>query len=1273
MPRPAAPILLALTCATLLRAQEPPQNLPEHVTAEPLAPRAAVDSPRFVRHDPADSGLVFQNLLRPENVLPYVYNGAGVTVGDYDGDGRCDVYLISQDGPNRLFRQVAPFRFEDVTEELGVEGGTAWGSGASFVDYDGDGDLDLYVANTEQSNLLYRNDGDRFTECAAEVGLDLVGACTMPAFADFDNDGDLDLYQVRNRVLGPDVFRPLLNRMTLPPDIQKTTKELAPQIPGLRRNPDGTWIIPDDLDGHLIPLMGRVFFGGQSDLLLRNDGGRFTDVTALAGIDDRSMGLSATWWDYDDDGWLDLFVANDLESPDALYHNERDGTFRLVTAETLPHLAYFGMGSDFADVDMDGRFDLVVADMAMRTHYKSKMLMGDMGDRGWFLQFGRPPQIMRNALFLNTGTGRFLECAQLSHVAKTDWTWAMKFGDLDCDGWPDLFVTNGVPRFDNDPDLNPRFRQLFNEGRLKEAIELAANVPPVPERNVALRNLGTTPGTPPDFVNMASVWGLDDEGVSQGASYADFDGDGDLDLIVNDMNAPAALYENRVDQGNQVAVLRLRGRGANTHGLGARISARAGALRLERLLTLPGGYLSTDEPQVFLGLGGHPRIDHLEIRWPGGGTTTLEDLPAGFRYVVSEASATIPESDIDARIPRSHAFEEVRDAVGLAPGSDNAEAWFDDFAAQPLVPHQHSQLGPGLALGDVDGDGHPEVWVGGSRGSSGILQRAEADGYMAIAGPWSDDAGSEDLGASFLDADGDGDLDLFVVSGSVEAPAGDAAYADRLYLNDGTGSFTHAGDDVLPGFRDSGGVVAACDFDHDGDVDLFAGGRVVPGRYPESPFSRLYRNEGGRFVDVTAEVAPQVRRAGLVTDAAWLDLDGDGSIELVVTAHWQPVRVFAQDSQGRFTDRSEDLGFAAHTGWWNSVVALDVDGDGDADLVTGNVGLNTKYKASPDKPAKLFVEDFDQSGSLDVIEAKYEGSRLLPVRGRSCSSRAIPMLGEKFPTYDEFARATLDDIYSGGALADAQRFEATELASLLWRQGDDGRFTAEPLPKLAQIAPVFGLAVSDLDGDGRDDVFLAQNFYTPEPETGRMAGGLGVWLRATAEGTLEPVPSADSGIVIPEDAKAALVSDFDGDHGPDLLLTTNGGPLRALRNRIGRQPRIVVLPEDLQSDDPPLRRERENPAWQRPVRWLAVDVGAAAVSGGELSLALDRTDWPRQTRWLGARSGYLAAPANVVFFGVPADGTARGELVLTVPGAAPRTLTVELTADEPSRRVELPR
>ena len=1134
---PTCAIAIALLAAACNRSAPP--SAPGGIAGAPLRPAGGEAAPRFRLVPPSESGLQFTNLLRKENAYQYLANGAGLAVGDYDGDGLVDAYLVSQDGQNRLFRQTAPLHFTDVTAAAGnLDGGSAWGTGASFADVDGDGDLDLYVCNLESKNLLYENQGDgTFRENAAAHGLDLVAASTMAAFCDYDRDGSLDLYLLTNRVLSVNMTpgftsaSAVLPGMVPPADLQGTlasklpTFEQLQQLGDLKRQGKLTQDadVPAALREHFMVFRGQEYMTGQPDRLLRNVGGRFVDVTASSGMRGYGMGLSATWCDYDGDGHPDLYVANDLESPDTLYHNQRDGSFRDVTAEVLPHTAYYGMGSDAGDLDGDGHLDLLVGDMSMTTHQRAKVLMGDMNEERAVLQHAVPPQCMRNALLLNTGRGRFQEAAFLAGVASTDWTWSVLFGDLDNDARLDLFATNGIARFDTNPDLTLRVQELWSQRREQAALELIRNVPSQPNRNLALRQAGDL-----QFQKTASDWGLDLDAVSHGAALVDFDGDGDLDVLVNNWNEPASLYENRTTDGNAFTV-RLRGQRSERFGVGARVVLTlADGTTMLRENWLSRGYLSGQAPELHFGLGQAKAAKRLVVHWPSGHRQEFPDVAAGQRYTITEPPEPVPPPP--ATTPAS-----TLTTPAAAPPFRHRENDFDEFAAQPLLPAQVSKLGPGMALGDADGDGDLDLFVGGAHGQAGALFTAAPGGWQLQTGPWQRDADCEDMGALWLDHDGDGDLDLFVSSGGAEFAAGHTALRDRLYRNDGKLQFARD-DDALPDVRDSSGHACAADFDGDGDLDLFVAGRLVPGSYPDAPPSRLYRNDRGRFVDATAELAPALLQAGMVTSALFTDVDTDGWPDLLVAAHWQPLRLLHNERGERFVDATATAGLAPHTGLWNSLCAIDADADGDLDYVAGNLGLNTKYKANAEHPYRLYFGDFDGNGTRDLVEAKYEGDNLLPVRGRSCSSQAMPVLATRFPTYERFASSLLSDIYGSQDLAKCGQLAATTLASSLLRNDGKGAFRIEPLPRRTQIAPIFGMvALGDL-------VVIAQNTFTPEPETGRHDGGTGLVLRATAQG-LVVVPPIEHGIVELGDHKALVA--HRGEAGLHLLFSRNDGPLHA--------------------------------------------------------------------------------------------------------------------------------
>ncbi len=1099
------------------------------IEARPLRDPAATGV-GFHRLETEETGLDASNELRPENMRKYLLNGAGLATGDFDRDGLVDVFVVSQDGPNRLYRQTDSWKFEDVTAEAGnLDGGDRWGTGSLFADLNNDGWLDLYVCNINGPNQLFINQQDgKFLEEAEKRNAAFPGATTMASVADYDRDGDLDVYLVNNRIF---------SIMEESPDVK------------LRKVGDTMEVHPDFQEQYFL-LEGRIQEAGQADRLLRNDGrGNFQDVTGEAGIAGFDMGLSATWWDYDGDGWIDLYVANDLKCPDHLYRNLGNGKFQDVIADMAGHTPWFSMGADAADINNDGRLDLLVADMSSTTHYKQKTTMGEMGNSAWFLTVGRPRQFMRNALYVNSGGERFYEAANLTGLDSTDWSWAIKFADFDNDSRVDLFVTNGVGRNMNDSDMGGQFRKLLEAGKTQAAEDQILDMPPLEEANLAFRNLGDL-----EFENVSAKWGVDFVGVSQGASVADIDRDGDLDLLVNNMNAPLGVYRNDIPDGNRV-LIQLVGTTSNRDGIDARVTIDAGGQSQVRQLTLARGYMSGDEPLVHFGLGDAAMIERIVVEWPSGICQQFNMIAANQFLTITEGTKGQVEPHREST-PQPWMEEVAADSSGL--DFRHSEIVLDDFEYQPLLPNKLSQLGPGMAWGDVNGDRRVDCYVGNAAGVfPGLFLQNDSGTFDAVDASFAESK-YEDMGAVFFDVDADDDLDLYVASGGYGKEADSEYLADRLYLNDGAGKFHRAPDDGMPNIKASTSCVAAADYDRDGDLDLFVGTRLVSRRWPLAVSSYLLENRDGLLVDVTAERAIPLRDVGLVTGGVWTDVDDDGWVDLVVSLEWGPL-LCLHNHEGKLVDPGEASGLAPYRGWWNSVAAGDLDNDGDIDLVACNTGLNTKYHASPDQPVQLYARDFDENGTLDLVETEWEGERCFPVRGKSCSSSAMPFLNEKFSTYHEFALADVTEIYSESALEAASHFSVTHLESMVFLNDGSGQFTPRALPRVAQISPGFGVVIEDLNGDGNADICLAQNFLHPQPETGQMDGGLGLVLAGDGTGSFRALGPVESGVCVEGQGMSLAAADIDGDRAPDLIMAINDEPLRVWRNRCATDRRRISI------------------------------------------------------------------------------------------------------------------
>ena len=1048
----------------------------------------------FVRLSPEETGVRVENPYDDARMWGDLYPeladgsiGTGVAIGEVDGDGRPDLFVVTKTKGCRLFRNLGGYRFLDVTEKAGV-GATPgmWNTGATFVDINNDGLLDIFVCRFNAPNLLYVNQGDgTFKEMAHAYGLDVVDACGMAYFCDYDRDGWLDVFIQTN----------LLDYNTHP--------------------------------------------GGQRNYLFHNNrDGTFTNVTERAGISGEAQGHSAQWWDYDGDGWPDLYVANDFAAPDALYHNNRDGTFTNVINEVVPHMPYSSMGSDVGDVLNDGHVDLLATDMAATGREQDQRGMADSRSRTADDQDSPalPPQYERNALYLATGTGRCLEAARLAGLDSTDWTWSPRLEDLDNDGRLDLFVTNGMYREAHNADILAR--QAASDTPA-ERLRIMRASPVFAEAHLAYRNLGDL-----QFKEVGAEWGLNPKGVSFGSALGDLSGDGNLDIVTIDYDGGVSIYRNDNDSGHRVDV-DLRGSASNRFGIGATVRVESALGVQVRPLLLGRGYMSSSEPMVHFGLGEDTVIRRMTVTWPNGRVQAFENLRADMRYRVTEPPGPAPAPPLPAAPARL--FTEVSGESGLSlPAREDR---VDETAVQRLLPMRMNRRGPALAVGDIAGDSGDAVVLGGTTlDPLRILVRGATGPFAASGAPA--DPSPIDMGPLLiLDAAGLGRADLLVTRGGNALPSGSPEYQPRLFLNDGHGGYLPAPEGALPPLPIDAGAVAAADFDHSGRLGLFIGGRLLPGQYPLPPRSALLANRGGSFVDVTDSLAPALREVGMVTSALWTDVDGDGWPDLVLTLEWGKVRYFHNMKGRGFEDWTEKSGFgSAGAGLWTSVASADFNGDGRSDYVVGNAGLNTPYHASPEQPALLFYGDFGvDGGEPELIEAMTEGNTLYPWRSRRDLGAVIPSVLKRFPRNNAFAHATLEQVVGAGNLAGARRFAATELQSGVFLSQPDGTFRFEPLPRIAQIAPVQGLVAGDFLGDGTADIYALQNSYAPIPYVGRLDGGLSQLLRGDGHGHFAAVPPSESGLVVPGDAKALAVVDLGRDGRPGFVVSRNNDTTLAFR------------------------------------------------------------------------------------------------------------------------------
>ena len=1043
------------------------------------------DTTLFSKLSDQNTGVNFRNTLfedGPLNVANYIYfyNGGGVAVGDINNDGLQDILFTGNMVRNRLYLNKGNFVFEDITQRAGIAELQGWCTGATMSDVNGDGKLDIYICRSAdinpdlRENLLFINNGDlSFTEKAEEYGLADNGYSTQASFFDYDKDGDLDCFIINH-------------------SIQKYTAGVQDN-PELRkeRNPD---------------------FASK---LYRNDNNKFTNVSDQAGIISNvlTFGLGIAISDFNNDGWPDIAVSNDFNEPDYLFMNNRNGTFSEQLTKAMDNISLYSMGSDAADYNNDGLVDLLTLDMMPEDNKTIKMHSGaENFDKFQFLfNQGFYFQYSRNMLQQNNGDGTFSEVGQLAGVSNTDWSWAGLFGDYDNDGYKDLFVTNGYVKDYTEMDFLKysvdRVVRTMHKDSVDPIPEYIRKMPTNEVANYIFKNNGN--GT---FQKKNTEWGFDYKVVSAGASYVDLDNDGDLDLVVNNSNNIASIYKNNSERlvKNNYLRIQLDGGTANQRGIGTKIKLFCKGEQMYQEQSPVRGFQSSCDPVLSFGVGKNTVIDSIYIIWS---TDQFQKLVA----VPVNQTITIKMSDAKNKwyydtITKKNQTLFTQTTLPEVNHSENA---FNDFTVQALLPHYLSRQGPCIEVADINKDGREDFFMGGAKDKSAklFLQNKNNTFSEKSIPAFSKDAASEDVAASFFDANGDGNLDLYVASGGYELNENDPAYQDRLYVNDGKGGFTKK-ENALPVLLTSKGCVKPADIDGDGDIDLFVGGRVVPGKYPTPPRSYILLNDGnGNFTDATQNNNPSLVQPGMVTDALWMDLNNDRQPDLILAGEWKPVNVF-MNAKGKFTDATATYMNFPSSGWWNRINAADMDNDGDLDLVLGNCGTNTQFHVTDKEPMNIYFKDFDNNGSLDPVVCYYIGGISYPVFSRDDLTDQLPLLKKKFLEYKSYANATINDLFDKEQLADAGILKAEMMQTIyLENQGNKG-FIPHPLPMQANHAPVYGIVLEDLNQDGKRDILLAGNNTWTRIKFGRYSANHGVFLSGDGKGSFSYIPQDKSGLSI---------------------------------------------------------------------------------------------------------------------------------------------------------------